>query len=161
MTSPFKGRNGSWLTKSLFKDLDWVSNPSGLFTVAELKQMYLETEDPTEYIFAETHLGGWSHWQTILKSSQIRAHIELWRGELDARLHGKAVERIRKIAEAGGKDAFAANKYLLEGRYKQNETPRGRPSKAEVGRKAQQIAEEASRVTEDFQRMFSEDDSLN
>jgi hypothetical protein len=113
------------------KEKDHVWNGK---TFPSLRRLYIESYDPTEYLFAEEHLGGWKHWQRLLASKPIRAHIEEWREELEFKIRADAVKAMMESAKAGN---YQASKWLADRGWATRGA--GRPSKAEIeGSKAVQ-----------------------
>lgn len=150
MTIQFKNHQNQWFTKALFREF----NAEGPLSIPELKEKFLSCTDPYEYEFATAHLGGWDHWQVLQKAPFLAPHIAAWREELDIKLRSKALAGIFSIAVSDGKDAYQARKWIVEGGYAPKAT-KGRPSKAEVARKAKEIALEDRQVAEDFDRLFN------
>jgi hypothetical protein len=174
-TSKFKGDNLNWLLKAIFLEeylygcgeLRQERRDNGLsrvvytlknedvtkdgITYASLYRLYLGHLDPTEYDFANTHLGGWDHWQRLLECDWFQPYVERWRTELELKLKAKAFKEIREEAEAGTKNSFSANKWLIANGWAPNR--RGRPSKSEIKAQAVQIAQGDHRVAEDLKRL--------
>lgn len=128
---------GKPLTQSLFleigyteqavytlKDQDHEHNGK---TYPSLKRLYLEAEDPTEYLFATTYLLGWRHWQRLCENKALRRHIDEWRDELEVKLRSRGVMQAIKNAELGG---FQAAKWLADRGW--DTRGAGRPSKEEI-----------------------------
>lgn len=122
-------------------------------TYPSLYRLYMETSDPTEYEFAMAHLGGWDHWLKLCESNWFQPYIERWRTELELKLKAKAIQEIIREAEAGTKNSFSANKWLVANAWAPDKARRGRPTKAEVLSQAVQIATNKDRVDEDAKRL--------
>jgi len=174
-TNRFKGENLNWLLRALFLEeyvygsgeLKQDRRDNGLsrviFTLKDqdvtkdgvtylsLYKCYLSHLDPTEYDFANTYLGGWEHWQRLLECDWFAPYIDRWRTELELKLKAQAIKEIIDEAQAGTKNSFSANKWLVANGWAPNR--RGRPSKAEIKAQAAQIATTESRVAEDMQRL--------
>lgn len=123
-----------------------------------LQSIYLEIADLTEYEFANICFESWDHWQKVANSSWMKRHIEKWRKELELKLQGEAIKRIKDEAIYGGKNAYQANKWLAE-RSWEKETPketikRGRPSKQEIKMAATEQALEQRQVKDDLDRLL-------
>jgi hypothetical protein len=103
-----------------------------VYTLAEMKQTFLEARDPSEYSVAMTLLGDWEHWQEVRNHPLIKPHVEKWQDELEVKLRSEAIVQMRSHAKQQGGTAAAkwlADKgYALEGSKK----PIGRPKKDEV-----------------------------
>ena len=152
-----------WLTQSLFYETSDVPD-NIIYTLKgddfkgfpSLKRLYLETSDLTEYEFATTHLGGWHHWQTLCKSPFFQTYLAEWRTELELKLKAMALRNIVDEAKGGEKNSFSANKFLVARGWIDKETEpnrRGRPSKEEISRKAEEIAFEDKQIQEDLERL--------
>lgn len=159
--SKFKNSIGMFLLMGLFyetspdksqvlytlKDRDHAGYPS-------LYRLYMEANDPTEYLFATQHLDGWAHWERLSKCKWFSEYVERWRRELELRTKAQALQRIASVAKSGGKEAFQADKFLVSGGWKDQTTrKRGAPTKAEVQSEAQRIAVEQNTLEDDFQRI--------
>lgn len=158
----FKNAAGAYLTLNLFyetsqdksqvlftlKDRDHAGYPS-------LYRLYMEANDPTEYSFAITHLDGWAHWERLTRSGWFQLYISAWRKELELRTRSTALLRIRETAGSAGKEAFQANKYLLNGQWKDKPTARraGAPSKQEIREAANQIVSDEQTLKTDLERI--------
>ena len=129
------------------KDREHMGYPS-------LYQLYMETNDPTEYTFATQYLDGWEHWEMLSSCSWFKPYVERWRRELELKVRSEALLKIRESAKEG-KDSFAANKFLLEkGWTKDKPSGRGRPKKEDIAKAADQIAQDRNRVEADFNRIL-------
>lgn len=147
----FKGSNGQWLTKALFKEF----NPDGMFTIPELREKYLSCLDPTEYTFANSFLGGWPHWKVLSRSPFLAEALPQWREELAVKIRSNALSKIIETASGSSKDAYQAQKYLADNGFAEKQT-KGRPSKAAVSMAAKEIAHEEKRISDDWSRVFEQ-----
>ena len=134
----FKDKMHRWRTLSLFKETASYPRDFYLFTFEEARKLYIECNDPTGYVFATTHLGGWKHFNLMKQSKSIAVEIERWEEELEVKLRAEAVGNMIKLSE--GDKGYQANKFLVDGGWIQKKA--GRPTK-EAQRKAvkQHIAE--------------------
>lgn len=116
----------------------------------------MEASDPTEYSFAVSHLDGYEHWQMLTRCTWFKPFVARWRQELAAKLAYEALEKIKAHAQAGGKESYLANKYLLERSEKLTGKIK-KPSLPEVAQdeethqqasQAQEIAFDAKRLLE-------------
>lgn len=162
MSNKFKNASGAYLTLNLFyetsldksqvvytlKDRDHAGYPS-------LYRAYMDANDPTEYSFAVAYLDGWAHWERICRASWFKEYVVAWRRELELRTRSAALLRIREVAGSEGKEAFQANKYLLNGQWKERDAKRrvGAPSKAEIKDAAHQIATTERTLSDDLERI--------
>lgn len=164
----FKDTQGGWLTKALFWEISQDEGKSrALFTLKDedhqgcksLYKLYMESEDITEYEFANAHLGGWKHWQAVLGCPQVRLQVERWRHELELKLKARALRQIMEKADMGD---YQASKYMVEKGWEPKEATsgknkRGRPTKAEILQAASDIAYDDKRIQQDLERLKAND----
>jgi len=165
MTNKYRNSTNSRLLNALFyetardkkavlytlKDGDHKSYPS-------LYRLYMEMDDLTEYDFATTYFDGWEHWQMLCKCPWFIPYIARWREEMELRTKAKALKAIKQEAESDSKNAYSANKVLLEGGWKKDVekkvgSGRGRPSKDEINKQTVIEAEKRFRISEDAKRL--------
>lgn len=138
--SKFKASNGSWITSGLFKETAQLPDFI-LYTLEECREWFLECKDPTGYTFANKYLGGWPHWLALQGSPKVMDRINKWLEELEVKIKAEALQNIIKAADdEDGKNNYQAAKYLLEGGWKDKGDKVGRPSKEDIKREAQKIA---------------------
>lgn len=168
----FKNASGTHFLKPIFYELDEVSRPNAQYSLKSydhtvrgkvypsLRRLFVETEDPTEFLFAEAYLDGWDHWKKLSTASFFQEYVQDWREELEVRLRAKALLRIRVRAESeGAKDGLAADKILLSGGWKPVERSSvGRPTKEKIKQEADKLFQERSVFDEDYERIIN---SLN
>jgi hypothetical protein len=119
-----------------------------------LYQLYMDLDDPTEWEVAQSLMDGWEHWEMLCKCTWFKPYIDRWRKELELRMKSKALARIKSEAKTGSKESFGANKYLLEKGWEPKEgSSRGRPSKEEIKKAANEIARTSEQLTEDYKRL--------
>jgi hypothetical protein len=132
------------------KDEDHLGYPS-------LYRLFMEFEDVTEWEFAQAYMDGWEHWQMLCACTWFKPYVTRWRQELELKLKAKALKAIRAEAEGEGKMSYAANKFLMEGGWKEKDTSakpgRGRPVKDNSEKEAILEKEAKLRVNEDFERL--------
>lgn len=158
--SKFKASGyGKWLLLSLFFETS-LNKDNVLYTLKDhsitrngksyhsLKQLYLEMEDVTEYQFANTYLGGWSHWKELCASPKISEHIEEWREELELKLRSRGMKAM--IEKASEEKGTAAAEYLIEKKW---DKKRGRPSKQEKAQEAKKQQTLSTRYSDDLSRI--------
>lgn len=161
----FRSTNNIRVTRGLIYDIA-ISKDKALYTVQKkdlvindvvyksLYLAYLDTADPTEYEFANLYFEDYEHWCIVAEINQLKPYIQAWRKELQAKIRSEAYKRI--TAESySGRNAFAANKYLVGGDYLDEDTtpaPRGRPKK-ETEEDLAQVAENEKNVLEDLKRL--------
>lgn len=155
--SRFKNASGGYITQSLF--YEYAKTPLAMYSLKDtdhevdgvvypsLRRLYLECNDPTEYVFATKYLWGWDHWQRLLGNQLILDEVLKWRDELEVKLRAEAVKAI--IDMTG--DSFAAAKWAADGHWN---AKRGRPSR-EAADKERTLRERAVRgVESDAQRIM-------
>jgi hypothetical protein len=154
----FKDKMGRYITQGLFIDYKY-DETYAVYTLESrdkeyrgnlypsLRRLYLELEDPTEYLFANKYLDGWDHWLQMKANKALYAEIERWQEELEVRIRAKGVASLLKMSEGAN---FNAAKWVADGQWQQK---RGRPSNEEKAheRKIRERAmaeadEEAARV---------------
>ena len=156
--------NNSRYTKALFYETTLADKSTVLYTLKEidhegypsLYRLYMESNDPTEYRFATTHLESWEHWTMLCECPWFKEYIEKWRKELEVRMKSEALARIMLESRLGKKESFACNKYLLERGWEPKEgqgKQRGRPSKEEIKKAAQEALNVSQRLSKDFERI--------
>lgn len=81
-----------------------------------LHQAYVEANDPTEYIFANTHFYDYTHWVLIRTHPVIRPYYDAMRQELTAKLSSLAIQSAMQQIQSG-KASTATIKYITNGEY--------------------------------------------
>jgi hypothetical protein len=146
----FKDDQGAYLTQSLFLEVGY-NKDRAIYTFNDedkeykgkifksLRKLYLETEDPTEYIFATRYLHGWDHWQRIVNNEILLERIEKWREELEVKLRSKGVRAMLSLTESNA----TAAKWAVDGLWARSKP--GRKTAAQK-RKEERVQK---RVTDD------------
>lgn len=160
---PFRVPTGQLLYKGLFFEQTGADKSGVVYTLKShdhegfpsLYRLYMETDDLTEYVFATTHLDGWEHWKNLCSCTWFKPYVAKWREELDIRARGRALLSIRNLADdKTAKEAFQANKFLLNGEWREKKTHgRGRPSKEDIKTEASRQAHETRELNEEFARI--------
>lgn len=135
------------LARYTLKDVEHQGLPS-------LYQLYMAMEDIIEYDFAKAYLASWSHWERLCQCSWFQPYIAAWRHELAVKIKAHAVREIRREAESLGKNAYQANKWLVDKGWVGQEAG----STRRVGRpKKEEILPEINKqdLDEDFNRMVN------
>ena len=133
------------------KDIDHKGLPS-------LYRLYMEMDDPTEWEVSQKLVDGWEHWEMLCNCTWFKPYIERWRKELELRMKSKALARIKGEAKTNSKESFMANRYLIEKGWEPKENQkagRGRPSKDEIRKAANEIASTQDRISGDFDRILN------
>lgn len=141
-----KDARNAWRTTTLFEETispDLKTKYPPLFSMCDeeysssglpsLKYRYLQLRDSNEYLFAQTYLGGWGHWQLMVKSWALKSHIDNWRNELKLKLRSEYLNKVRDLSDGDGPASLQALKYLMEAEAGGvgSGSKRGRPSKGE------------------------------
>lgn len=121
----------------------------------EYYKLYLEEDDPTEYSFLRKYIGSLEEWDTLCLTPWFRPIIGQWRKELDLKIKSKALRALRLVASGDTRDAFVANRYLLDGNWKETKVKRGRPSKQEIQDEVNKQASDTKRIEQDWDRIFN------
>jgi hypothetical protein len=167
VTHKFKDSRGKFRTQSLFREMEIPGYPAYYTLAADdippylsLKRLYLDMQDPTEYLFAESYLGGWIHFQSMYKNCKwFRDEVDEWREELKVRMTSDAIRHmIELVANPKARDSvrLAAAKYLAEQGWKtdvKSAPKRGRPSNAEVQGELQRAARQRAILEDDAERI--------
>lgn len=161
-SSPFRASNGARYLEGLFYEKARTENKSScVYTLKDqdhlgfpsLYRLYMECEDLTEWEFAQAHLDGWEHWQMLCACKWFAPLVERWRKELELKIRARALRAVKEEA-LDGRNAYYANKLLLEAGWKdKEEKARGRPSKEEIKKEAEKQAEVDKRLQEDMERV--------
>jgi len=116
-----------------------------------LKKMYLEMEDPTEYMFANTYFASWKHWKKVCASPQLADEIEEWREELEIKLRATGIKQmINKVKS--GVATFQTEKWLADRGFIEKKA--GRPTKAAVEAEKKRQARIQDEFAEDTVRLL-------
>lgn len=157
----FKDTKGSWRTISLFhenythsalkfspiytlKDYD-VTLDSGE-VLPSIQRLYLELNDPTEWLVATTLFGGWRHWETLCSQTWFKDIVESLRYQLDVKIKSEAIQNLLK--ETSNPSSL---KFLATGDYKN--PGKGRPSKKELEHQKLKEASIKANLVEDAERL--------
>lgn len=119
--------------------------------------------DLTEYEFANKYLDSWEHWKMLCECTWFKPYLERWREELYLKEAAKALRQIKALSKSSSRDAFQAQRYLLEKGWmpKEEKAKRGRPSQDEVKKAAKEIATDESRILEDLKRIGQNKELIN
>ena len=95
-----------------------------------MRKMYVELEDPTEYLPAMVLLGSWEHWKKLTAAKWfVEGHLNEWREEVEVKLKSKAIAKMK------ASDTPTATKYLADNGWK-DAGKQGRPTVKSIERKA-------------------------
>ena len=137
--------------KAIFtlKDKDFVDPKGTLYP--SLKKLYLESDDPTEYVFAKTVFGSWKIWKKVRSCKLVKELIDDWKEELEIKMRSQAQLKIVEISNSKSPNAMQAAKYVDQEIFKRHQ--RGHPSKEEVQGHLNKEAKVATRVSDDMKRL--------
>jgi hypothetical protein len=154
----FKDVHGRYRTQSLFLEI-FYDDAVAIYSLSDedkerdgkvfpsLRRLYLETADPTEYVFATKYLWGWKHWLALQENGVLMKHIEEWREELEVKLRSEAVKNVLALS----KNSYNAAKWAADGSWN---TKRGRPSKEELAREKRIRERVTNELAEDSERIL-------
>lgn len=159
----FRANNGNWFTKQLFYETTMADKSNVVYTLKlvdhmgypSLYRLYMDISDPTEYVFATTHLGGWAHWEELTENNWFKPHIAGWRRELEVKLKSMALAHlIVQSASSDPKTSVPVNRYLLDKDWTpEAKTKRGRPTKEAIRQAANDIVLSQDRIKADFDNL--------
>ena len=167
VNSPFMNNMGNYLLRSLFHETKAMGKV-GVYTLKDkdhtyegnsyksLYRLYMEEGDLTEYFFAVKYLDSWEQWTALIERNWFKPYIARWRTELELKLKAEALQRILLEAKEGGKNQYNANRFIVERGWVAKEAEasrRGRPTKAEISRKAAEQAFSDLQVDEAAKRL--------
>jgi hypothetical protein len=157
----FRDTNGRRLYKKLFFEttLGGEDKSKVLYTLKDfdhegfpsLYRLYMQEADPTEYIFATKYFDSFDHWKNLTGRPWFKEIVARWREELDVSIRAAALKRIIAESKSASKNAFTANKYLLEKGWIQN--GKGRPSKEAIQAAAKEEAQKSQVLEDDYLRV--------
>lgn len=116
---------------------------------------FIQEKDPTGRKFADKHVGGWHHFQRLLKFKAFKEKHKEWMEELAEINKSEAIARVQELM-LSEKEAIslASAKYIAEqGWEKKPTSTRGRPSKTQVEAEIKNQARKESAVDRDFERI--------
>jgi hypothetical protein len=155
--SRFKDEKGRYIVQGLFLE-DRYNTDLAVYTYdgedktykgkvyPSLKRLFLEMQDPKEYLFANTYLYDWPHWKRLCKNKVVGRHIEEWREELELSLISEGVASLINLAL--NQDSYQASKYLADRGWDRSE--KGRPSNAQVQEELKKRADKEEELDDDF-----------
>jgi len=163
VTGPYKDKMGRYRTQSLFHEFSYMRKPNDdfnpLYTLKNiqtsdlpcLKDIYMDSNDPTEYNFAIKAFNSWDQWQKIKNNNALKPYLKGWPEELEIKIRSKAMSSIVNEA-VSGKSSFNAAKFLATGEWKRQHS-RGRPSKIEIEKEKKIQAKLAEEFDSDAERI--------
>jgi len=160
-----KDTTGRFLTKALFLETcDKAGSFDPVFTLKDeddpitglpsLRRLFLEEMDPSEFVFAEKHLGGIRHWRKLCALKWFQPFVEQWREDLDQKLVAHGIKAMVEMADK--KDSAA--KWLAQRGWRQTKNPVGRPTKEDQERLAQDQQDEDAMIAAALKRLSASDE---
>ena len=122
--------SGKNVIVGLFKEFSRVDVKfEPIYTLKQVKQMFLEARDPSEYKAAMSIVGDWEHWLMLRNHPNIKSHVDKWQEELAIKLRSEAISNLISHSKQPG--GTAAAKWLADKGYADSETKQrvGRPNK--------------------------------
>ncbi len=158
----FRNQSGGYYLQGLFYEQTLADKSTVVYTLKEvdhegypsLYRLFMEhcILDPTEYTFAKKCLDGWNHWARLCECTWFQEYLTKWRRELELAVRSRALVNIIHESRTASKNSFMANKFLLEGNWKQDRKA-GRPSKDDIRKEAYEQVSQARKVSEDAERL--------
>jgi hypothetical protein len=159
--NPFKDVCNRWMTSGLFYELYTNTLDFAIFTLDDddkevkgkklksIKKLYMSCTDPTEYEFANKHLGGWAHWKELQECKLLIPYIDAWRDEMEIKLRAEAIKTIAVIAKTD--KGYQAAKFLADCGWKLRAA--GAPSKEEKEGHKKKMASVNTIINNDAKRL--------
>lgn len=162
---PYKGKNGAFLTKTLFYEsmriyVDPPYNPvfclygerPGLISC---QKTFIEERDPTGYKWAIKYLGEYEHFKRLMKIKYFQEAYDTWIEELNELIRSEAIQRVQEILLTGQPaQQLQAAKWLASKEWEEvAKTRRGRPSKTEVEGELKRQVQLSKQEQEDLERI--------
>lgn len=159
--SKFLDDQGRPLTQSLFLEINY-DDKYAVYTLKgydhtykgnvypSLKRLYLEANDPTEYLFATKYLFDYNQWNRICENVVLRKYVDEWRNELDLKMRSEGIREMLSLARSENGN-FQAAKFLVERGW--DKRGAGRPSKAERDKLVAQDKRISTEFADDFARL--------
>jgi len=177
-SNPFKAANGQHYIRQIFYELNTEGHELSLYTLKDydikispegrtvgegvdgrtlpsIHNLYVATEDPSEYLFANKYFDNWGHWQKIANSTSLKEYVTAMREELAVKLMARSLNSIKELATGDTRDSFQANKYLLEKGWASTTGRKGRPTKDSVKKEAELLLKDKEDFKDDFDRMIA------
>lgn len=138
-----KSATGNAKSKQLFED--------GTYDLEEFHRVFIELEDPTEYLPAIALIGDWTEWNRIKRDWKgFRRYLDLWHTELELKVKSRAIQQVKDLA---AKENLQASKWIAEEGWRKDRSA-GRPTKAETRSMAKELAQQAAETKKDKARVL-------
>ena len=162
--SPYRDSQGRLLSSKLFFERTLPDKREKVkYTLKDqdhegyksLYLLYMESGDLTEYTFANDYFESYEHWLAITNQAWFKPYLERFRRDLETKVRSAALRAIINESQSASKNAFTANKFLLErGWVDKEKNTKGRPSKEDIKQAAMDQVDSAKRLEEDFLRVI-------
>lgn len=162
--TPYRDTQGRLLSSKLFYERTTPDKRDKvLYTLKDqdhegyksLYVLYLESNDLTEYSFANSYFESYEHWLALTKQEWFKPFLERFRRDLETKVRSIALKAIIRESQSASKNAFTANKFLLErGWVDKEKNTKGRPTKEDIKQAAIEQVDSAKRLEEDFLRVI-------
>lgn len=117
------------------------------FHLSDWHDVYIASNDPTEYKAAMTLIGDWEHWVFLRTSRGMRDIVDGWARELEIKLRSAAISSMIKVSVTEKGQASA--KWLAEAGFKMvDKRKKGAKEEEEFVKK-----EVEGRVADDMKRL--------
>lgn len=151
---------GRFRTRSLFIEMINKEQIAGGYTpiytlkgdpdYIDIHELYIESDDPTEYAFGVQAFSTWEHFQHIADLDWFKAYLTVWRDELAVRMKAMALKSLMIQAVRPDGRGITAAKYIADKGWEQK---RGRPSKEEIAKEKKQQAQIKNDLEDDAKRL--------
>lgn len=157
--SKFKDSTGRWLTQSLFVETSYGNkNSTPMYTMKDydldsipsFTKMWLEIGDPTGWRQAHELLGGWDHWEALMRSEWFTEYAEGLMRKLEIKQLSDALLQLNLLKDKGNYQAAA---FIAKQDHKRSRRGPGRPTKKEVAEQARVIAESEKLLQDEAKRL--------
>ncbi|HEY9817686.1 MAG TPA: hypothetical protein V6D20_18055, partial [Candidatus Obscuribacterales bacterium] len=117
-----------------------------IYTIPQVKQMFLESRDPSEYSAAMSIVGDWDHWLMLRNHPNLKGHVDKWLEEMAVKLRSEAIKQM--VAHSKAQGGTAAAKWLADKGYADvlGKRGAGRPKKEEEEKDHSHVEEKLATV---------------
>ena len=156
--SEYTDSMGRFRTKSLFVETHSLTTYKEvpMYTLkgkkgyTDIHDLYMESNDPTEYQFAIQAFGSWKHFKHLASLKWFQAYLDDWREELEVKLRSGAIVTLMESAVNDGSRGTTAAKWIADKGW---DKKRGRPSKEEVARELKVSSRISDDISDDAKRL--------
>lgn len=126
-------------TEALFREtidptaIEFIGEPV-FETIDELKRLYLDIGDPTEYQIAMILYGNLWDWERLVTSDFLKPRIKEWRNLLKAKIRSELVGKMLALARGNTSGSLAACRALLADSWLADTSVEGPEGSRPVGR---------------------------